>query len=354
MPTDPIERLGADIEIFAIPQRPGTPPMTEAILHVRRRQDGAAGTARLGLPAYEGRPGPKGDPGAVHQGDRTTSQLDALRTALDGRNVNWAYRNSQTNDQWVWTGEDFVIYHGVYGTPGPVGPAPTMSAGTLTVDGQSVDTGLYGVRVGGSQGAYTIGIDMPPSPPGKKGDTGPGGVIIGSVDIDAASTPEDGDGLVYVGGTGKLEWRPASTGVPEYVVPPSGFPTQSVSATTTQIPLCTVQLPAQPWAYRLDVVGDLDIDCQSTTRVDIEVRLTDQSGPIVGIGRTGAQSGWRPVTIRSHSDAAITPETATAQVPAGTAVTVWVGAVKRAGSAWGWGVRNDYAQLRLKVIRVQQ
>lgn len=351
MPTDPIERLAADIEIFAIPQRPGTPPMTEALLHVRRRQDGAAGTARLGLPAYEGRPGPKGDPGAVHQGDRTTSQLDALRTALDGRNVNWAYRNSQTNDQWVWTGEDFVIYHGVYGTPGPTGPAPTMTAGTLTVDGQAVDP-QFGVRVGGSAGSYTVGIDMPPAPPGEKGDPGPGGVIIGSVDIDSASTPADGDGLVYVAGTGKLEWRPASDAMPEYVVPPSGFPTQSVSATTALVPLCTVQLPAQPWAYRLEVVGDVDVQCASSTRIDIEARLTDQSGPVVGIGRTGAQDGWRPVTIRSHSDTAITPQTATAHVAAGTVMTVWVGAVKRAGSTAGWGIRADYAQLRLKLVRV--
>lgn len=350
MPDDPIERLSADIEIFAIPQAPGLPPMTDAVLHVRRRQDGAAGRARLGLPAYQGKPGPKGDPGAVHQGDRTTSQLDALRTVLDGRNVNWSYRNSQTNDQWVWTGDDFVVYHGVYGTPGPTGPAPVMTAGELTVDGDPVDA-EFGVRVAGSAGEYTVSIDMPPSPPGEKGDPGASGPILDSVDIDETSTPDDGDGLVYIAGTGKLEWRPVGGAVDEYVVPPNAFPTTSVSATTTRIPLTVLTIPAQPYDYRLDITGDIDVDCSSSTAIDIEVRRTNEVGALVGLGRTPAASGWKPVFVRSHSDTAVGPESAP-DVLAGNAVTLWVGAVKRAGVLSGWGVRSDRAQLRVKLQKV--
>ncbi|WP_411815478.1 hypothetical protein [Gordonia sp. SND2] len=351
MPNDPIERLSADVEIFAIPQRPGMPPMTDAVFHVRRRQDGAAAQARLGLPAYEGQPGPPGPPGAVHQGDRTTSQLEALRTALDGRNINWAYRNSQTNDQWVWTGDDFVIYHGVYGTPGPVGPPPQIDAGPLTVGGNQVDP-AFGVRVGGSAGVYTVGIDMPPPPPGEKGDPGPSGSIIDSVDVDESSSPADGDGLVYVEGTGKLEWRPASTFVPEYVIPPSGFTSQSVNATTTRINLATLSLPAMPYPYRLDISGDIDVDCRASTQIDIEVRVGASDGPLVALGRTGAADGWRPVYIRSHSDVAITPETMSATTPANVDLVLWIGAVKRAGSTYGWGVRADRAQLRVRLLRV--
>ena len=351
MPNDPIERLAADIEIFAIPQRPGMPPMTDAVMHVRRRQDGAAGQARLGLPAFEGQQGPAGPPGAVHQGDRTTSQLDALRTVLDGRNINWAYRNTQTNDQWVWTGEDFIIYHGVYGTPGPQGPAPTLTAGVLTVAGTPVTSG-FGVHVGGSAGAYTVGVDMPAPPPGAPGPPGPSGSVINSVDVDPGSTPSNGDGLVFVEGTGKLVWQPSTTFVAEYVIPPSGFVTQSVSATTTRIELCSIMLPAMPYGYRLDISGDVDVDCRTSTQIDIEVRLGVSDGPLVGIGRTGAADGWRPVAIRSHSTVAITPETAAPDMEAGGALTLVVAAVKRAGSTFGWGVRSDRAQLRIRLQRV--
>ncbi len=48
MPEDPIERINVDLEVFAIPQTPGMPPMTNTVMHVRRRQDGAAERAVMG------------------------------------------------------------------------------------------------------------------------------------------------------------------------------------------------------------------------------------------------------------------------------------------------------------------
>ncbi len=63
MPEDPIERINVDLEVFAIPQTPGMPPMTNTVMHVRRRQDGAAERAVMGLPAFQGEPGERGAAG---------------------------------------------------------------------------------------------------------------------------------------------------------------------------------------------------------------------------------------------------------------------------------------------------
>src|SRR5699024_1224377 len=130
-----IEKISADIEVFGIPQADGAPPMTVSYLHVRRRQNAAEGRAKMGLPAYTGEPGPAGPPGAIHQGDRDGDELDALATVLDKQHTTWAYRNTDTSDQYVSSGETWVICHGVYATPGPVGPAPVLTPGTLTIDG---------------------------------------------------------------------------------------------------------------------------------------------------------------------------------------------------------------------------
>ena len=135
MANDPIETITVDLEIFGIPQAAGMPPMTDTYLHVRRRQDGSAGKAVLGLPAYEGKEGPRGAPGAIHKGDRTTLQLQGLATTLGVGNTNWAYRNVDTNDQWIWTGDEFVIYVDAFGAEGPAGPPPELNPGVVKYDG---------------------------------------------------------------------------------------------------------------------------------------------------------------------------------------------------------------------------
>lgn len=113
-------------------------------------QDGTAGTARLALPAFKGDKGDPGD-GFLWQGDRTSAELAALREALGTDQRNWAYRNSDNNDLWVWIGNRFVISPDAFGAEGPRGPAPILVGGTVTVDGETLDQPL-GTRVVGSDG----------------------------------------------------------------------------------------------------------------------------------------------------------------------------------------------------------
>ena len=354
MPDDPIEKLGVELEIYGLPQAPDAPPMTDTYLHVRRRQDGAAERAVMGLPAYRGEQGPPGPAGAIHQGEKTTAQLDALATALGVEHTNWAWRNTDTNDQYVWTGKTFVIYHGVYGTPGPRGPAPTMQPGSLTIDGEKVGDG-FGVRIdGGTPGSYAVSLALPPMPKGDRGDVGPSGSIYESVDIDPGSVPSAGDVLAHNADLHKLQWSPGGYWIEEYVVPPNGFPNISKSSTDVRAELCVVTIPAKTFAYRFDFAGGVDINAQTGHQIDVEIRRDNaQTGTIVGIGIGQEGEGWRQVSLRAHSNEAIDPTNRVGVVEAGTPVTLYVTAIKRAGVLRGWNVRNTNAQLRVRLLRVR-
>lgn len=354
MADDPIERVGVELEIYGIPQPAGSPPMTDTYLHVRRRQDGAAERAVMGLPAYEGQQGPAGPPGAIHQGEKTTAQLDALAAALGTDHTNWAYRNTDTNDQYVWTGTMFVIYHGVYATPGPVGPPPTLSPGTLTVDGETIDDPEFGVRLSGGAGSYSVGLDLPELPKGDKGDTGASGPVFTSVDVDQTITKSDGDILVYKASADKLQWSPGGYWIEEYVVPPSGFPTANKSSTDVRAVLVTIVIPAKTFRYRFDFTGGVDINSKSGHQIDLEVRRDNATnGTIVGMGKGQDGEGWREVAFRAHSDVAIDPSSNSGVIEPGTEVTLYVSAVKKAGTLLGWGYRSDNAQLRVRLLRVR-
>lgn len=354
---DPVERLAVDLEIFAIPQSPDMPPMTETYLHVRRKQDQGTGRAVLGLPAFKGDKGDQGPAGLIHKGDRTTAELDGLAMVLDEAALNWAYRNTDTNAQWVWNGDAFVIYANAYGAKGDTGPAPEMNGGTVTIAGEPI-AAPAGVDVDGPVGGpYVVNVNLPELPQGDPGPPGPAGPIYTSVDVDQATAPADGDVLVHNDTTGKLEWRSfaggALTPVLEYVIPPANFPTVDKLSSDVRHDLVSVTIPAQPVPYRVHVSGGVDVNSKWGHQIDVEVRVADPvNGTLIGLGRGQDGEGWREVALRSHSEVAIIPGSAAGVLPAGQEVTIYASAVKKAGIVFGWGVRADRANLRLQLVGV--
>ncbi|MGR6579254.1 hypothetical protein ACT89R_01615 [Rhodococcus qingshengii] len=350
MANDPIETINVDLEIIGIPQAAGMPPMTDTYLHVRRRQDGSAGKAVLGLPAYEGAEGPRGAPGAIHQGDRTTLQLQSLTTTLGALNTNWAYRNVDTNDQWIWVGDEFVVYADAFGAEGPPGPPPSLNPGIVKYDG--VREGRASMEITGPEGGpYAVHLDLPKPPQGEQGPRGFAGPIYTSVDVSGA--PTNGQVLRHNATTNKLEWWTPRSAVEEYVVPPSGFPTGDKASTVTRFQLCSVTIPAKSFAYRLDFSGGVDVNAKLGHLIDVEIRLGDAaSGTLVGYGKGQEGEGWREVAFRAHSNVAIEPGSTEGVIPADTEIVLYVTAVKKAGILFGWGVRNNLAQLRIRLTGV--
>lgn len=352
---DPIERIAVDLEIYGIPQSPDMPPMTETYLHVRRKQDG--GRAVLGLPVYKGDQGDKGAAGQIHKGDRTAAELDGLAMVLDETALNFTYRNADDNSQWVWNGDTFVIYADAYGAPGPVGPAPVIEGGSVTVGGV-VQPAPAGVAVDGNAGGpYTVSVELPELPEGPPGPPGLSGPIYTSVDVDQTAAPEDGDVLVHDSATGKLVWVPfggSAPAVEEYVIPASMFPIATKNAGDMRHLLCSVTIPERPWRYRFDVSGCVDAFVGIGHRVDVEIRAGDPlTGELIGFGRGLTGLGvWNPIEFHPHADDAINPGSTVGVMPAGASVTVYASAVRAAGSTLPWQVRSDRANLRLRLLGV--
>ncbi|NKS17298.1 hypothetical protein GS490_25245 [Rhodococcus hoagii] len=357
MPEDPIERINVDLEVFAIPQAPGMPPMTNTVMHVRRRQDGAAERAVMGLPAYQGEPGERGAAGMVHQGTRTLPELEGLAMTLDESNLNFTYRRSGTDDLWVWTGAAFRVYENAFGTKGDRGPAPVMQGGTVTVDGVVLE-GAPGVRVQGADGGpYTVGIDLPPLPKGDKGDPGPAGPIYTSVDVDQTTAPTDQQILVHDAAIGKMRFRDAMLPTEEYVIGPEVFPNATKNTADSRHQLVSFTVPARPYRYRADFLGGVDIRHAIGQQIDVEIRMGDAvNGTLVGHGRGDTPpdiigTGWWHVRVGTYSEMSLNPGMLDGTVPPNTEATFTMAAVRRSGSGT-WGVRNNYAQLRLRLMRV--
>lgn len=355
MPEDPIERLNVDIEVYGIPQSPGQPPMTESFLHIRRRQDGSAERAVMGLPAYQGAPGDRGPAGMVHQGARSLAELEGLANTLGEAELNYTYRRSGTDDIWVWNGRVFRVYENAFGTKGDKGDPPIMQGGTVTVDGEPIDSPA-GVRVDGSIGGpYTVGVDLPALPPGPKGDKGDAGPIYTSVDVDQSTPPTDAQILVHDAASGKLVWRNAMLPTEEYVIGPEVFPTVNKNTSDTRHVLVSFVVPPRPYRYRPDFGGGVDIRRVIGQQIDVEIRMDDSAtGALVGHGRGDAPDlvgGWWHVRVGPYAGTSLNPGMLDGTVPANTEATFHMTAVRRSGSG-SWGVRNNYAQLRIRLMRV--
>lgn len=350
MATDPIETITVDLEIYGIPQTPDMPAMTDTYLHVRRRQDGSAQRAVLGLPAYQGTEGPAGPPGSIHKGDRSNAQLIALGTTLGPDNVNWTYRNIDTNAQYVWRGDGWVVYQNAYGAQGVKGDPPALQPGTVSYD--DVVVGDATMEVAGPPGGpYALHLDLPAPPAGPEGPPGPGGRVITSVDV--VGSPASGQSLRYLDSDSKLHWFDPPTAIEEYVVPPNAFPPAFDKASTvSREQLVAVTIPAKNYPYRFDFSGGVDVKSNAGHQIDLEIRKDNAlTGEIVGYGKGQDGEGWREVALRAHSDVAIQPGSTQGVVPVGTVVNLYLSAVKKAGNTLGWSYRPTLAQLRVRLTR---
>lgn len=352
---DFIERLNTDLDIFGILQDPSQPPMTETFLHVRRKQDGSAGGAVLGLPAFVGPEGPAG-PALVHQGDRSSADLAALREALGPAQKNYAYRNIDNNDMYVWNGQAFIVYADAFGAEGDDGPPPVMQGGSVTVGGELLDAPAQ-VRVTGADGLYSVGLDLPPLPQGEQGIQGPAGSVFNSVDI-AGAPSADGQILVFDDDADKMVWRDGYLGPKLWSVPSSAFGDWSSGINATRHNITTVTIPAQPYRYRLEFGGGVEVSSILGQTVDVQVLADDpDNGTMVGCAFGDMETtGWAHQRFGAFSADPLTPDSTGIRagiVEAGVAQTLHVVAVKSAGLGVAWRVAgNGRSSLRVYVERL--
>jgi hypothetical protein len=206
----------------------------------------------------------------------------------------------------------------------------------------------------GTSSVYDLNLSIPQ---GAAGGTGPTGSVLSSSDV--TGTPADGQMLVYSASTSKAVWTSVPTKRLLYVVPGSSFTSLSMTSAGTSGILTNITIPAQTFAYRPRVEGDVEITPSATgTRIDTEIRMglststpsaISVSGTLIGYGR-GVESNNVAVHVaaRPRFGVSIAPTDVSpaAVVPAGQAETIVFSAVRQYGSA-NWGTSQTLAELQI-------
>lgn len=248
-----------------------------------------------------------------------------------------------------------------FGTRGPTGPVPNITPDVILID---PDASSYVQNSGTiANPSWTFYLAVPQGPPG------PEATLAGCPDVDETTAPTPGQVLGYNGQykQGLPVWKPMTVGAMNplpFIVPESSF-TSYTGITATHHTVCTFAVPAQPWAWKPVVFGQIQASGSqlslSPLLLDVEVLLGDAaSGTMVGVGHGNAFGGVITIlpqtstggTTATSDSAAMTPTNSTALVPAnhtGTQGTLYVN-LKNQGLAGVYNYNAANSQLFVLVV----
>ncbi|MFT3662005.1 MAG: hypothetical protein QM809_11550 [Gordonia sp. (in: high G+C Gram-positive bacteria)] len=329
-------------KVYGLTTPPGEPPLQQAQLSIVG--DDAALTIPV-LPGDEGPPGAPAKPFDWQQPQLASAGELPTLTPADAGAAYVINDGSGTADIAYWTGTVWQYFVDCFG-PGLPGPVPDITA-TAEVLAPEADAEVV---VSGTAAAPNLHFRLP----GLPGPVGPSG----GWDLFDAAAPRPAGAMLTWDADG-TKWRPtAPTALPRtlrYTLPEAAFTDYAGTAASQTI--ASLSIPPQPVAYHVDVHGHVRVGQQSgsSAQAAIVVRLGDAaSGQQVAKG-LAVTAG--PCTISPHYSSQDTgkqasaagPGSATGRVPAATAATLYVVAVRAAGSG-GWTCEKADAQLSVTVI----
>jgi hypothetical protein len=289
--------------------------------------------------AFELPVGPPGDPGPPgptaypfrHEGDiADMAALNALATTLRPAHAGKAWRVVSTNRLMIWNGSAFDGYPDAFGGHGPDGEPNTLSIGTVTTGAVGADVEI---TVTGVPPAQTVNLVVPRGVKGLKGKIGGPGPIRQASDYD--NSVSHLDGMVPLWNAATAKWKPSA--YPGWRGPwtvietqawdgSAGFATSQPNIATSPNTIATLTIPAQDTAWRPFVTGGAlvrTVVTDSSTRVDLEVRLGSDSGQIVAFGPgTGYGIDTYTTLLPHFATLAMTPASSVGVVAAGAAATL--------------------------------
>ncbi|MFD7844002.1 hypothetical protein ACFV4K_13855 [Nocardia sp. NPDC059764] len=313
------------------------------------------GTPRDGaLELMTGVTGPAGPAGEAArpfrwEGDiADQAALTALATRLTVAHAGKAWRIRATGALVYWNGTGFDSFTEAFGAPGPDGNTCTVTIGT-------VETGPVGselqVTVTGTAPNLTLNLTVPRGIKGRKGEPGGPGPISQAPDYADGPHP---DRAVPIWDAAAGKWKPrAYPGFrgPWSVVEDkawdggSAFAPSESNISAAFKTIAQLRVPAQDTAWRPMATGGVMIRTvenwnEYTTRVDAEVRIGSESGPIVGLGAGFPSGTYTRVRIQPFYGArGVTPAGNVGVVAAGQPVTLFVVLRRNAGNS-----NYDYAR----------
>jgi len=272
---------------------------------------------------------------------------DDLPTNLGVEEANTVYPVASDSSLRVWTGYEWMTYPNWTGVKGDPGPSQQVRVGTvqsgpepevvLSPESTTEQAVLDFVLQRGPQGVQ-----------GEKGDQGPTATIATASDVVPGATPQAGDALVF---NGEL-WEPRRSAAPvgPYTLPSSQFNAANVGllqfGNTPRVILGELPIPAQPFAWRPLVTGQVWVNTSFSVTVDIEATIGSATGTLVGLGSDVANRNEFN-RIQPFFNEAVTPDSTHARVEAGTPTTIVVSARRTGGAIGDWSTTTVRAQMQV-------
>lgn len=115
---------------------------------------------------------------------------------------------------------------------------------------------------------------------------------------------------------------------------------------TPRVILGELPIPAQPFAWRPLVTGQVWVNTSFSVTVDIEATIGSATGTLVGLGSDVANRNEFN-RIQPFFNEAVTPDSTHARVEAGTPTTIVVSARRTGGAIGDWSTTTVRAQLQV-------
>ena len=294
--------------------------------------------------------GPRGYQGAAADPVKFGSWLahpDDLPSNLGLEEANTIFPVASDKSLRVWTGVSWMTYPNWMGTRGETGASQQVRVGTV----QSGPEPEVVLSPESSESTAVLDFVLQRGPQGVQGERGPEGptaTISTAADFDTGQEPQAGDSLVWNADL----WEPRRNSAPvgPYTLPSSQFSAASVGllqfGSTPQVILGELPIPAQPFAWRPMVTGQVWVNTSFSVTVDIEATIGSASGTLVGLGSDVANRNEFN-RIQPFFNEAVTPDSSHARVEAGTPTTIVVKARRTGGALGDWSTTTVRAQMQV-------
>lgn len=297
---------------------------------------------REGLP---GPAGPDGDPAWpwLWQGDvaDVPALLALAPTTADARK---AWRVVSENRVYYWTGLEFIAFADAFGAAGRKGTVTTLTGiGVAGPPGSNATA-----QVTGTAPHQQLQITFPRGETGDAGPPGGPGRIQDASDVLVDEDNPLGQDFILSWDAALEKFRPVPNPAPAgpWAIASNQF-TGGTNIPDASRVVATLTIPAQPAPWRPRVEGGLIVQTHvsqlNASHCDIEVRVGDIDGDLVGYGYTLGASNLTRIPIFPKFEYALSPASTVGVIPANQTTTLYV-VVRRVGTS-KFSVSTNGAQL---------
>ncbi|MCM6777280.1 hypothetical protein NDR87_27715 [Nocardia sp. CDC159] len=277
-----------------------------------------------------GPPGPEGDPAWPWQWQGDVADFTALRALKPTRaDAGKAWRVVAENAIYLWNGAEFVAFSNAFGRAGRPGPVNTL-IGTAVAG----PTGsAAAARILGEAPGQQLEITFPRGITGDVGDPGRPGRLQDAADVRIDADRQLGQDYVLGWDTSVSKFVPMPC--PRSAGPWAISSGQFSGGANLNDPktIAAITIPAQPVAWRPQVVGSIQVRASNGTRCDVEVRIGDnRNGDLVGYGAGYDIYSWDWLLIGPHFESPLTPTSKFGVVQPNQTVTLYVTAMRKQGT----------------------